>query len=408
MMRGVGAWRRIGLVVAVLLVVAALVYVALRAGPLAPTRITVTTVQKGSLQPVIFGVGTVEARRSWMVGPTVAGRVLGVRVDVGDVVQAGQLLAEMDPVDLDERLQALDASVQRALSSRAVALAQLTDMSARRELAAIHARRNQELAAQNFISAGALEARLQEKVSAEAMLLAAQASLDGSAQDLLRLRAERAALARQRGTMRLIAPAPAVVTSRDAEAGSTVVAGQPVLRLMDPGSLWVRLRVDQGRSGGIAPGLPALITLRSRPGNAVPGRIVRIEPVADSVTEERIALVAFDASGPVAVSGASVGEQAEVTLQLPPTPAALLAPNAAVQRSQGRVGVWRMQAGHPEFVAVRLGAHAPDGRVQVLDGLQPGDSIVVYSQKALAAGARVQVVDALVQADAADAAGGRP
>ena len=116
MTRGVGA-RRVGLVVAVLLVVAALVYVALRAGPLAPTRITVTTVQAGRLQPVIFGVGTVEARRSWMVGPTVAGRVLGVRVDVGDVVQAGQLLAEMDPVDLDERLQALDASVARAISS---------------------------------------------------------------------------------------------------------------------------------------------------------------------------------------------------------------------------------------------------------------------------------------------------
>ena len=403
MTRGVGAWRRVGLVVAVLLVVAAMVYVALRAGPLAPTRITVTTVQAGRLQPVIFGVGTVEARRSWMVGPTVAGRVLGVRVDVGDVVQAGQLLAEMDPVDLDERLQALDASVARAISSRSVAAAQVADATARRELAAINARRNQELAAQNFISAGALETRLQERASTEAMLLAAQASLDGSGQDLLRLRAERAALARQRGATRLVAPAMAVVTSRDAEAGSTVVAGQPVLRLMDPGSLWVRQRVDQGRSGGLAPGLPALITLRSRPGQALPGRVVRVEPVADSVTEERIALVAFDVPRVVATAGPSVGEQAEVSLQLPRTAAALLVPNAAVQRSQGTVGVWRMQSGHPEFVAVRLGAHGPDGQVQVLDGLQPGDSIVVYSQKALAAGARVQVVDALVQADVAGA-----
>ncbi|MFZ2329024.1 MAG: efflux transporter periplasmic adaptor subunit, partial [Rhodoferax sp.] len=63
--------------------VAALAFVALRTGPLAPIKVTVTTVQEGKLNPAIFGIGTVEARRSWMVGPTVAGRVLSVRVDVG-------------------------------------------------------------------------------------------------------------------------------------------------------------------------------------------------------------------------------------------------------------------------------------------------------------------------------------
>ena len=52
-------------------------------------------------------------------------------------------------------------------------------------------------------------------------------------------------------------PADGIVTSRDAEAGSTVVAGQAVLKLADPASLWVKLRLDQGRSGGLAPGLPA-------------------------------------------------------------------------------------------------------------------------------------------------------
>jgi HlyD family secretion protein len=325
----------------------------------------------------------------------VAARVLGVQVDVGDLVQPGQLLAEMDPVDLDERLQALDASVARALSAQSVAVAQVSDAAARRELAAINARRNQELAAQNFISAGALEARLQEKASADAALQAAQANLGGSAQDLVRLRAERAALARQRGNARLVAPARAMVTSRDAEAGSTVVAGQPVLRLIDPDSLWIRLRVDQGRSGGLEVGLPARIALRSQPGAALAGRVARIERVSDSVTEERIALVVFDVPDP----GASVGEQAEITLQLPRTTSALLAPNAAVQRAQGQAGVWRLQGGRPEFVAVRLGAQSPDGQVQVLEGLRSGDSIVVHSQKALSAGVRVQVVEALVQAD---------
>jgi len=384
-----------------LLVLGAVGTVLLRAGPLAPLQVTVTTVQEGRLRPLIFGIGTVEARRSWMVGPTVAGRVLGVRVDVGEQVKAGQLLAEMDAVDLDQRLGALDATVVRARSTQAAAAAQLADAAARRAVAQLNAKRNQELAAQNFISSGALELRLQEKASADAAFQAAQANLSAADQDHIRTQAERAALAQQRGNLRLRAPADAVVTSRDAEAGSTVVAGQPVLRLVDPASLWVKLRVDQGRSGGLAAGLVASIVLRSQSQAPLAGKVARVELIADSVTEERIAQVAFDAPAGGRPIAASLGELAEVTLQLPQTAPSLLVPNASVQRVQAQVGVWRMRGGKPEFVPVRLGASSLDGQVQVLEGLQAGDSIVVYSQKAVTAGARVQVVDALVNPAAA-------
>ncbi|MBT9475116.1 efflux RND transporter periplasmic adaptor subunit [Polaromonas sp.] len=387
--------RRLALGALALALVGALAFVALRTGPLAPTRVTVAAVQQGRLSPAIFGIGTVEARRNWMIGPTVAGRVLSVKVDVGDTVKAGQLLAEMDPVDLDQRLAALDAALARTASTQAAAQAQVADATARRALAAVNTKRNQDLAAQNFISAGALEARLQEKASADAALQAAQANLSGAGQDVLRQRAERAALAQQRGNVRLLAPADGVVTSRDAEAGSTVVAGQPVLRLIDPASLWVRLRVDQGRSAGLATGLKASIVLRSQPRTPLAGQVARVELLADSVTEERIAQVTFDAAAP-----ASVGELAEVTLRLPETPTALLLPNASIQRQQGQTGVWRLDDGKPVFTPVQLGAHSLDGQVQVLDGLKAGDEVVVYSQKALSAGARVQVVEALVKTPA--------
>ena len=133
--------RRLALGGLALFLVGALAFVALRTGPLAATRVTVTRVQEDRLSPAIFGIGTVEARRSWMVGPTVAGRVLNVKVDVGDVVKARQLLAEMDPVDLDQRLSALDASLSRAGSTQVAAQAQVSDATARRELAAMNARR---------------------------------------------------------------------------------------------------------------------------------------------------------------------------------------------------------------------------------------------------------------------------
>ncbi len=263
-------------------------------------------------------------------------------------------------------------------------------------LAGNTAQRNQNLAQQNFISQGALEASTQTLASAEAAAQAAQANVAGAGQDLTRLKAERAALAQQRDNVRLFAPADAVVTTRDAEAGSTVVAGQPVLRLIDPNSLWVKLRVDQGRSAGLATGLPAQIVLRSQPQTALPGQVARIELLADSVTEERIAQVAFTRS-PV---GVSVGEMAEVSLQLPATTLALLLPNASIQRQNGHTGVWRLNGDKPEFASVELGVHSLDGQVQVLKGLEKNDRVVVYSEKALKTDSRVKVVDTLSPAGA--------
>ena len=385
--------RRGGLVVLALALLAGLVWVMFRTGPLAPVRVTLVSATVGSFSPALFGIGTVEARRSYLIGPTVAGRVRKVAVDVGDFVKTGQLLAEMDPVDLDERLAALDASIARAGSAMTVAQAQRKDALAKRELAAVNARRYVDLGAQNFISAGALEGRLQEQSSADAVLAGAEANITAARQDRQRLLAEKAGLRQQRDNVRLLAPADGVVVSREAEAGSTVVAGQAVLRLIDPASLWVRLRIDQGRSAGLAPGLPASITLRSRPGQTQVGRVLRVEAVSDSVTEERVALVVFDALP----AGVSVGELAEVSLQLPATPPAVVLPNAAIQRHGEQVGVWRVDAGALHFAPVRLGLADLDGSVQVLEGLKAGDSVVVYSEKELHADSRIRVVDALVK-----------
>jgi HlyD family secretion protein len=315
-----------------------------------------------------------------------------VLVDVGDAVVAGQLLAEMDPIDLDERVASIDASIARAQSAADAADAQRADAQARRELAAGNLRRNVALAEQDFISTFAVESRRQELASADAGLNSAQANAAAARQELKRLAADRAALQRQRDNLRLLAPSAGLVTAREGEAGSTLVAGQALLRLIDPASLWVRVRVDQGRSAGLAAGLPAQIALRSDPGHALPGRVARVEAVSDSVTEERIAQVAFDRVPEVV----SIGELAEVTLALPRNASALLLPNASVKRRGDEIGVWQRNGNTAlRFVPVRLGAASLDGRVQVLEGLRAGDEVVVHSEKDLSGASRVTVVASL-------------
>ena len=385
--------RRIGLGLLGALLIGAMVFVVMRAGPLAPTRVTVVKAAVGSFTPSLFGIGTVEARRAYLIGPTAAGRVRQVAVDVGDTVKAGQLLAEMDPVDLNERLAALDASIARAGSAVAAVQAQRTDAQAKKELAAINARRYVDLGEKNFISPGAVEARLQEQTSAGAGVSAADANLAAARQDLQRLAAEKAGLRQQRDNVRLLAPSDGVVISRDAEPGSTVVAGQAVLRLIEPSSLWVKVRLDQGRSTGLAAGLRAQIVLRSNPAQALAGKVARVEAVSDSVTEERIALVSFDAV-PTSVS---VGELAEVTLVLANTVPAVLLPNASIKRHADQTGVWRVDSDGLSFVPVRVGLASLEGQVQVLDGVKAGDTVVAYSEKELTANSRIKIVDALAQ-----------
>ena len=361
-------------------------------GPLAPIKVTVITVATGTVAPSLFGIGTVEARRAYLIGPTAAGRVKHVLVDVGDRVRAGQVLGEMDPVDLDSRVGSSSAAAARARSAVETAQAQVRDAHSRQALAAGEANRYIDLGKQNFVSSSVVEAKLQVRQSADAQLAAAESAQVSARQDVTRLEAEREGARRQRGNLRLAAPADGVVTSRDAEPGSTVVAGQPVLRLMDPASLWVTARFDQSRSAGLRVGLPARITLRSSVGAVASGKVVRLDPVSDSITEERIAQVAFDSLP----SGMSMGEMAEVVVDLPSVAGALLIPNAALRQRGAQSGVWLHRDGRLTFVGVKTGAEGADGMLQVIEGLQAGDHVVVHGERELAVGSRIKIVPGLL------------
>ena len=383
--------RRTAFILAGIALVAGFAWVMARSGPLAPVRVTEVQVARADLSPALFGIGVVEARRSYLVGPTTAGRVRRVAVDVGDVVTAGQLLAEMDPVDLDQRLAATAAAAARAKNAVDSSAAQLADSNARREVAAANARRYDDLGKKGFVSSSVTEGKSQELKSAAAQVTAAEAGLAGARQDLARLNAEREGAQQQRANLRLLAPAAGVVTARDAEPGSTVVAGQAVLRLVAADSLWVKLRLDQQRSAGLQLGLPAEIVLRSRPGQVLAGKVARIEMLSDSVTEERIAQVSFEAPP----RDVSVGEMSEVTLRLPGIRQALVVPSAALRQRDGKSGVWVHAGGKLSFVAVKPGTSGADGRVQILEGLKEGDMVIVHSEREIGEQSRIRVVSAI-------------
>ena len=368
-------WALVAVIVPMVLL---FVYVAARSGPLASVDVAIHTVEARPVAPALFGIGTVQARYTYKIGPTVAGRVQSLAVHVGDVVKAGQVLGVMEAVDLDERMAAQAA----AIKSSAAALLQA---QARQSFAQAQASRYEQLLEVRGTSEESVAIKRQELAIAHATWAAAQA-------DVARLHAERDALRAQRGNLRLLAPVAGQVAARNAEPGTTVVAGQAVVEVIDPTSLWVDARFDQASANGLAAGLPARMTLRSRLDQALVGHVMRIELRADAVTEELLAKIVWN-TPPAAWP--ALGELAEVTVQLDALPPAPTIPNAAIRTVQGQRGVWKLVDGDLAFAPIQLGRADLSGDVQVSQGLAAGERIVVYSAKALRANSRIQVVERL-------------
>lgn len=368
----------LALLAVIIPLLALFIYVALRSGPLAPVPVTLAEVENKALAPALFGIGTVEARYTYKIGPTFAGRVKGLDVHVGDQVKAGQVLGVMDPVDLDQRIRAQDAALKRAQ-------AQSDEARARHTYARTQAQRYEQLLKVRSTSEELVATRRQE-------LQVAEAGLNAALQEFARVQAEREALAAQQTNLQLIAPVDGLVVARNADPGTTIVAGQAVVELIDPESLWINVRFDQIHAHGLAAGLPARIVLRSQTGDPGTGRVLRIEPVADAVTEETLTKVVFDR---LPEPLPPIGELAEVTVALPQLAAGPVLPNAAIQRIDGRLGVWQVTDGDLHFTEVTIGTGDLDGLVQVRAGLKVGDQVVVYRAKALSPRSRIQVVEQL-------------
>lgn len=359
------------------------VYVALRSGPLAPVSVIMSTVDTHAITPSLFGIGTVEARYTYKIGPTVAGRVNRVNVNVGDSVKAGLELGGMDLVDIDERIRAQDAALKRAK-------AQLNEAQVRLSFAQTQAQRYEKLFKLRATSEELAVIKRQE-------LDVAESGLNAAREEVTRVRSEQEALVAQRSNLLLLSPVDGLVVARNADPGTTVVAGQAVVEVIDPESLWVNVRFDQIHAHGLAANLPAQIVLRSQGGKTgAAGHVLWIEPLADAVTEETLAKVVFDQ---LPEPLPPIGELAEVNVDLPALPAGPVLPNAAIQRisdkSGSKLGVWQVKNGDLQFTPVTLGDTDLDGRVQVREGLKAGDQVVVYSAKALDAHTRIHVVEHL-------------
>lgn len=342
---------KIRLIALGIIVIAIFAWVVTTQGPLAAVKVTLDKASNGALSNGVFGVGTLEARHSYNLAPTLTSRVSKIYVDQGDHVRAGQLLVEMDAVDLNDRVTSSQQAAERSVYSMQVAGAQLAEAQSRLQNATSAYTRFTDLRASGYVSQEMVDAKMHEKNAAQAAVAAATAALSSAQLDQNRTRADASGIGKLRAQTRLISPISGIVSDRLSEPGVTVVAGQTIIQVIDPASLWINARIDQRLVGLVRVGQPVEIMLRSQPNTVLSGRVKRIEQIGDAITEERIVNVEFTSSS----ASAMVGELAEVIIKLPPQDLALSIPAAALKQLNKQEGVWIMQEGQVQFKPVKAG-----------------------------------------------------
>lgn len=347
-------------------------------GPLAPPSLVVAQPNRLVLQPALVGIGRVEARRRHQLSSVISARLASLNVDTGDRVQAGQQVGQLDPVDLPERLQAARAALQTRVLETQASKARWQEAQARLAYVRSNAARFESLASQGAVSDDALLERRQALAQAQANAASSASMAAAARQGQQQVAATLAALEAQKQTLRLVAPVAGIVTRRLVDSGSTVVPGQPVVEIADPGQFWIDVRFDQRQASGLAVGQPVTVEFRRLQGRGLAGVIERIEPTADSLTEELTAKVRLlpDALAEDDFSP-SLGELAEVRVALAPVRNALVIPVQSLRRHGGVLGVWLAGNRSLVFTPLQLGRQDDAGRVEVLAGLQPDAQVLL-------------------------------
>src|SRR6187549_2528936 len=362
-----------------------------------PTKLA--TVERGAMVRSVVATGKVEPVTKVEIKSKANGIIEKVLVDVDQLVESGQILAELDKENLTARLREARANLQAAEAAHAGAEAQLEKNQIEAEapdvaFARRNVQRSEQLFQQKLVSQmsldearTALEQAENRQRAAAGQLVVAQARVVEANANIAQASAavERAEEELANSTIR--APIRATVLTRDVEVGSPVSSilnlganATLVMTLGDIQQVFVRGKVDEADIGRVRLGQPAKITTESFPDKAFEGRVTQISPIGvekDNVTTFEVK-VSIDNAGKELK--ANMTANAEIVLEQ--FADSLLVPEAAVVfDAQRKPSVDLVDPGSktgrrrvPVTVGVGNGT-----KMQIKDGVKAGDKVVLPS-----------------------------
>lgn len=233
------------------------------------------TVQRSDIESSVNALGTLQPRRYVDVGAQASGQILKLHVDVGDHVEQGQLLVEIDPSTQQARVDAGRYSIDSLK-------AQLAEQRAEYELARQQHQRQQRLAERQATRTEDVQVAATRMQATQARIAMFQAQIH---QAEATLRSDEAEL----GYTRIYAPMSGTVVALDARVGQTLNAQQQtplILRIAKLSPMTVWAQVSEADIGRIRPGMPAWFTTLSGEGRRWEARVRQILPVPPKPLEQ--------------------------------------------------------------------------------------------------------------------------
>jgi membrane fusion protein (multidrug efflux system) len=298
--------------------------------------VEVAKVQVVRLSDDAQAVGSLRSRQGVMLRPEVSGRISQLNFRDGERVRRGQLLVQLD----DQLPQAQVKQSQAELS-----------------IAQANHKRNQELLAQNFISQRTVDESAANLEVAQAKLALAQATA---------------------ARLRIVAPFDGIAGIRNVNVGDYLKDGTDIVNLEDIDTVYVDYRLPERFQALVRPGQKAAVELDALPGRGFEARVVAVDPLIDA-NGRSVGVRASIANRQLLLRP---GMFARVTTVFGVREQARVIPEEAIVPLGGRQFVIKLVPGPDQDglvsqrVPVKVGVRRP-GQVEILEGLQPGDTVVI-------------------------------
>ena len=315
-----------------------------------PPELAVALPFRGAALEAVYATGVVEAVEAARIGTTVAARIVMLAVDEGERVTAGQILAQLD-----------DRQAQQRLS----------DARARLELATQELARDQALAAQSIRSQQQVQRSQQARDAAEAAVQIA---------------------VRQLEEYRIASPLDGIIMKRPVEPGETVAANATLFEIASPIALKIAADVDERDIARVHLGAKVAIRADAFPGRAIAATVTNMRGRGETATRS----FRVEATLP-AETGLLIGMTVDVNLVVAERANALLVPSTAVRHAApqgGRPGaahVYRLVDGRARRTPVELGAVGA-AAIEIRSGLDDGMTLIANPPTGLGDGDTVRPV----------------
>lgn len=336
-----------------------------------PILIDSHEVSRTSIVAEVMGTGTLEARVQTTLSPKISGRLAEVLIDQGDHVTAGQLLAKLDDEELAQQVKVAEATVAAAEATLGRYRAEQQQADSAFNQAESEYSRLRKLSAANAISDSELDQANEAYESARAGVARASAGLVEAQEQITLAKASLRYQQTRLADTRLLAPFDGLVIKRHKDPGAIAVPGTPVVDIISMDELWISAWVDETEMGRLKDEQSARVVFRSEPNDTFSGSVARLGKLSDRETREFV----VDVRVLQLPDNWSIGQRAEVFIEVARSEDALAIPESYVQVQDGQPGVLVAEAAIARWRPVQFGVQG-QGEVEILDGLEQGERIL--------------------------------